>query len=59
MNTNMRGFNGLQKSLCSCALDESSLSNGKAKHINVCSGKKQPYDFGDIFHAKASLKENI
>ena len=34
MNTNMNGYiDGFQRSLCSCALDESSLSIGMVKDL--------------------------
>ena len=32
MNTNMTGLRWFLKTLCNCALDESSLSIGKVKH---------------------------
>ena len=41
MNTNMRGLDVFQKYLCSCALDESSLSIGRVKssrpQLQACS----------------------
>ena len=39
MNTNMTGFRCFQKSLHPCDLDESSLSTGRDKQINVGASK--------------------
>ena len=33
MSTNMKCLDGFQKSLCPCALDESSLSIGKVMYV--------------------------
>ena len=41
MNTNMTGFRWFSKSLCTCALDESSLSTGRVKVLLlVCVDRK-------------------
>ena len=37
MNTNMTVFRWFQKSMCVCALEESSLSTGRIKGVQGCS----------------------
>ena len=46
MNTNMTCLDGFQKSLCSCDLDESSLSIGRVN--STCAAQKHPDHFGNI-----------
>ena len=39
MNTDMTGYNGFQKTLRPCALDESSLSIGRVKNYTFVTSK--------------------
>ena len=58
MNTNMTGFKCFQKSLCPCALDESSLNIGRVKMVNYIEVVFSFTDYEAVASSGASHRES-